>query len=454
MTNANGTPEKSTRKTENIPKDDSRKAVPTESGVNKNNAESDGGANGKKNEAKKRERKFGNITFEFNARSMGWIAAIIAFAILLYWGLNHTDSLKGFLSYWFSLFSPVIYGFAFAFIINVPMCRLESLWEKLFLKKGSEKKIKIFKKLCRPVCLVLSIVLVLGGLFALLFMILPEFKSSLMSIANSVPKYIPELERWWDSVLEFANGFGAVLPDFSLDANKIMDMTGKLFNSVFGSENGIVNKTIVFTTSLFSGITNIFIAFVFSIYMLAQKEKLIAAVKKLLYAFVPQKKVESIIEFSRMTNRTFFCFVTGQFTEAAILGILCFLGMTVLRMPYAVVVSVLVGVTALIPIFGAFIGTAAGAFLILLSSPMKAFWFIVFVIVLQQIEGNLIYPKVVGKSVGLPGIWVMLSVTVGGKAFGMLGMLLSVPFCAVLYSLLRKTVYERFWTKYGKTYDP
>ena len=174
------------------------------------------------------------------------------------------------------------------------------------------------------------------------------------------------------------------------------------------------------------------LALAFSLYLLAQKETLTGQAKKVVRALFSEKWAHWITDVARMTNRTFSNFVTGQLTEAVILGTLCFLGMLIFRLPYAGVISVLVGFTALIPIFGAFSGVGIGAFLILLVSPIKALWFVLFFVILQQLEGNLIYPRVVGKSVGLPGIWVLAAVTVGGNAFGLAGMLLAVPLCSVL----------------------
>ena len=180
--------------------------------------------------------------------------------------------------------------------------------------------------------------------------------------------------------------------------------------------------------------------FVFAFYLLAQKEKLGRQVKKASNAILKPKPAQNLTNVTKLTNSVFTKFITGQFTDACIIGVLCFIGMLIFRMPYAAIISVLIGFTALIPIFGAFIGAGVGAFLILLESPVKAFWFIVFIIILQQIEGNLIYPKVVGKSVGLPGIWVLVAVTVGGSLAGVLGMLFSVPVSTVLYVLFKEFV--------------
>ncbi len=381
----------------------------------------------------------GRMTIEFNRHTIPYVLAIIAFAIVLYWSLSHTKSLYASLTWLYKLFTPIITGGCIAFILNVPMHGLEKIWKKLFAKKGG----RLADKFRRPVCLILSLLLVVGILFAVVFMILPEFTSSLKSLINSIPRLASNLEGWWDGILEFADEYGAVLPDLTVDTDKLMEMALSIFNSLFGTGNSLFNQTINFTGTIISGIASFFVAFIFAIYLLAEKEKLAANAKRTLYAYISEKKSDRLVELASMTNKTFFSFVTGQLTEAIILGILCFIGMQIFSFPYPIVVSVLVGVTALIPLFGAFIGTAIGAFLILLINPVKALWFVVFIIILQQLEGNLIYPKVVGKSVGLPGLWVLLSVTVFGRAFGMLAMLVSVPLCAVVYNVFRTAVADR-----------
>ena len=198
---------------------------------------------------------------------------------------------------------------------------------------------------------------------------------------------------------------------------------------------------------------DIVLGIVFAIYLLAQKENLGRQTKKSIRAIFGEERAKKIVDFSSLTNSVFTKFVTGQLTEACIIGVLCFIGMLIFGMPYAGIISILVGFTALIPIFGAFIGTGIGAFLILLENPLKAIWFVIFIIVLQQLEGNLIYPRVVGKSVGLPGIWVLAAVTIGGGLFGVMGMLFSVPICSVLYVMFREYV-NRKSKEYQQEYEP
>ena len=187
--------------------------------------------------------------------------------------------------------------------------------------------------------------------------------------------------------------------------------------------------------SIVSGLVNVLLGFVFALYLLAKKEVVAAHLKNLIVTVLPQKKAQRLLSITALTNQVFTNFVSGQLTEAVIIGVLCFFGMLILGIPYAGAVSMFVAVTSLVPIFGAWIGGGLGAFLILLANPVKAVWFVIFLLILQQVEGNLIYPRVVGKSVGLPGLLVLMAVTMGGEAFGILGMLFSVPVCAVLYSL-------------------
>ena len=201
-----------------------------------------------------------------------------------------------------------------------------------------------------------------------------------------------------------------------------------------------MNATLNITTSIVGALVNFLLALVFSLYLLAQKETLIAQSKRLLRRALPRKAADKLLELLSLTNNAFSSFVTGQVTEAVILGTLCCLGMLILRLPYALPVSVIIAALSLIPIFGAWIGAATGAFLIVFQSPIKALTFLIFLLILQQVEGNLIYPRVVGKSVGLPGLWVLAAVTIGGGAFGVLGMLLGVPVCSVIYTLLQNFV--------------
>lgn len=377
---------------------------------------------------------------EPNKTSLKRILGVITFALLLYWGLHHPGQIAGLFSGLFALVSPFIIGCAIAFIVNVPMRLLERHWPRLWGSKYGPRQ----EKAKRPVCLVLATLIVLGLIFALFFIVVPSLKDSISTFVAMLPQHMATVEGWWRALTELLSEYGIVLPALSLSLEEVYEA---VINFVTNYGQTLMDTTIGITSSIVSVVVNFVLAFVFSLYLLAQKETLTRQTKKLLRALLPERRANWLMEVGVLTNRTFSNFLTGQLTEAVILGALCFVGMVLFHMPYAPVVSVLVGFTALIPIFGAFIGVGVGAFLILLVSPVQALWFLVFILILQQLEGNLIYPRVVGKSVGLPGIWVLAAVTVGGNAFGLVGMILSVPVCSVLYALLRQLVNDRLAQK-------
>lgn len=366
------------------------------------------------------------------------ILLIITFALVLFWGLDNLSLVVGFLSKIVAVITPFVMGLCFAFAINVLLRPIEKQWDKI-LSKAKRKK-PIVYKLKRPICLIISTIIIVSVIFILLFMIVPETRRTIIYITDGFPQFMIMLDEWWDSVVGFFSGYGVELPQFGNNFNELTDII-KNFLSTSGT--AFLGKTAEITTSIFSGVFNVVLGFVFSFYVLYQKENLSHQLKKTLLAFSSEKRLNGILEVTTLANKTFSSFVTGQLTEAIIIGVLCFIGMKIFSMPYAMMISSLVGFTALIPVFGAFIGTAFGALFILMVDPMKALWFIVFIVVLQQIEGNIIYPRVVGKSVGLPGIWVLAAVTVGGGLFGVLGILLSVPVCSVLYCLIKQSINKR-----------
>jgi predicted PurR-regulated permease PerM len=253
-----------------------------------------------------------------------------------------------------------------------------------------------------------------------------------------IPVFFRSIPGWVDHFTERFPDFNQwllenVQVDWNRIGNTLMDW-GKNSTSI------LLGSTISAITYVFGITFNLIIGFIFSIYLLYSKERLARQMKRLLYAYLSEHKADRILYIGRLANRVFYQFVTGQMLEAVILGLLCFAGMLVLRIPFAPVASILVFITAFIPLFGAFIGTAVAAFIILMVSPAKALWFILFIIVLQQFEGNVIYPRVMGNSVGLPAMWVLFAVTVGGSTFGIVGMLLAVPVTSIVYTLLKEAV--------------
>ena len=370
------------------------------------------------------------MDLELNKRNIKRIMLLIAFAALLYWGLNNLSWLSGILSGLLNLLSPLLLGICIAFVLNLMMAALERLWDRALAKWSSPWR----GKLKRPVCLTLTMVLFVGIIFAIFFILIPRLEEAATTMVANIPTYVSQIQSWWENLSGFAAEHGVTLPELSLSADQVKEtITG------FLQEKGdsVVNTTLNITTSIVGALVNFLLALVFSLYLLAQKETLLAQSRRLLRSILPQKAADRLMHLLSLANNAFSSFVTGQVTEAFILGTLCCIGMLILRLPYALPVSVIIASLSLIPIFGAWIGAATGAFLIVFQSPIKALTFLIFLLILQQVEGNLIYPKVVGKSVGLPGLWVLAAVTVGGGAFGVLGMLLGVPVCSVVYALVQ-----------------
>ncbi len=377
------------------------------------------------------------IPLELNKKNIRKILLVIAAAIVMWWLVTHFTTLGSFLRNVIGILSPVLIGLVLAFILNLLLSPLERLWSRLFLKENSKN---LVKKLRRPVCLLLSFLIVLGVIFAVCFVVLPRLGSTVADMVSGISAYIKTLDVRYDDLRAALEQYAITLPEIDLGKN---DLLTKITDLLAKGGSALLNTTISLTTSVFSALFNFLMGIVFSVYILAQKETLARQLKKLLYVSFPADKVTAFLAFLCRVCRTFSQFVTGQIIEAFILGTLVLLGMLIFRLPYASVIAVLVGCTALIPVLGAWIGAIVGALLILPVSLMKAIWFVVFLVVLQQIEGNLIYPHVVGKSVGLPGIWVFFAVIVGSGLGGIAGMLLGVPVCAVIYEELRRTVHRR-----------
>lgn len=372
---------------------------------------------------------------ELNRQNIKKIIGIVAFGILLAWGLKNLASLEWALQLLLGLFMPFLLGGCIAFILNVPMRFIE---RHLFPQRPKEGKLRA--ALRRPVSLVLAMLFVLGILFVAMFLILPGIGESVDAIRASLPGFMTQLQSWYDLLVTKLPELSEWVATLDLDWQSI---GGALLGFLQSGAGNIVGSAVGIAATVFSGIFTAVLAFIFSIYLLLQKERLSQQGKQLLYAFVPERVADRTVSILRLANSAFSSFLSGQCTEAVILGVLFFLSMTALRFPYALMISVLIAVLSLVPIFGATVGCIIGALLILMSDPMRALWFVVMFLVLQQIEGNLIYPKVVGSSVGLPPIWVLVAVTLGGSTLGVVGMLVFIPLSSVLYALLRETVSKR-----------
>lgn len=352
------------------------------------------------------------------------IRFLILYTVLLIFGFIYIKEIFSILRYIIKIFMPFIIGIMIAFVLNVLMEVIENKWfEKLNWNKNTK----------RALSLTLSIFIVIGFFIILMLLIIPNLQDTIVIFANNIPDYLSNLKE----LLLKLNVSDNVI-------NDIMDTLSNLGDSakeyVLSNSGKIIETTFGIASNVLNAFVNVFIGIVFAIYFLVDKEKISRQFSNIMKAYLPSKSCKKIEDIAELSNRVFANFVSGQCLEAIIIGVLCFFGMIILRLPYAGAISVLVGFTALIPVFGAFIGTIIGAFLIFMVNPLQSVIFVIFIIVLQQLEGNLIYPHVVGKSVGLPGIWVLVAVTIGASINGVLGMLLSVPLASILYSILKTDV--------------
>ena len=370
------------------------------------------------------------------------IRELIVFTALLVVALWKFDVVLDVLKTIGQIIFPFILGGAIVFVINVPMSFLE---KKIF--ENVKKENKAARKLARPVSLLLTIVLVVGVIALVMIGVIPQLTKTMGSLMINITDFIPQIKIW--------------IRDFFHDNREIMKLVDQVqFKpdqairwgiSLLGNGAGnMMNTTMSAVGSVVSGLATFFIAFSFACYVLFQKEKLHVQVRKVLFAFLPKQKADAFLKVCSLTYRTFANFLTGQCLEAVILGCMFVVTLSILRMPYALLIGVLIAFTALIPIFGAFIGCAVGSFLIFMVSPKQAIIFIIVFLVLQQIEGNLIYPHVVGESVGLPSIWVLAAVTIGGNLMGIVGMLVFIPLLSVVYTIFRKVVYQRLKKRHIK----
>lgn len=361
---------------------------------------------------------------------------IISFALIGLLIVNNVSVVAGFITKFMDIISPFVVGAALAFILNIPMNFFENKFSKITFKKGK----KLNKNLVRIISLLLAII-VIGFIITLIVnLILPEIVNVIKLLIENSPKYMTEIKKFAVDITENMPSIRETIQNIDISNAKFQDQAKTILTNV-------LTFSVSFAGNFVGSIINAIVSLVFSIYILTGKDKLKEQSKRFLHAYLNKEKAENIIEIGRTARRIFKNFITGQCLEATILGALSIIGMFIFDIPYAVPIGVLIGVTALIPIVGAFIGIAIGAVLILSVEPVKVLTFIVFILILQQIEGNLIYPKVVGDSVGLPGIWVLVAVAVGGDLFGLIGMLLGLPVASVIYTLVKDNMNKRLVNK-------
>ena len=370
---------------------------------------------------------------ELNKKTIKTVFLGVAGCIVLYWLLHETQRMTALLKGGISILAPFIAGAVVAFILNVPMRAVEG-WLKGVKNAG-------FRRALAMIITILLVILVLIGVF---YLLIPQIINTVESLVDTLPDFF---NRVYNQAMAFLADHPEAMQWLSDNTDfEKLDWAGlvqKAISLITGSLTAIADKTLQLVLGLSAGIFNAVLSIVFALYCLAKKETLARQARRLLYAILPEKAADEVVRILRMSNATFANFISGQCLEAVILGLMFAVCMSIFRMPYMPLVSVTIAVTALVPIVGAFAGCFVGAFFILIDSPVLAFWFVIMFLVLQQIEGNLIYPRVVGSSIGLPGMWVLVAVAVGGDLMGVGGMLLMIPLASVLYALTREFATKR-----------
>lgn len=367
-----------------------------------------------------------------------WVIGTFTCCVLIYLGMRHITPIVQTLAWFMDLTKALWLGGMLALILNVPL----RLWERLL------NHCTRLRKAARPLAICLALVSV-GGIFAgVLLLVLPELTSAIRLLAQIIGNSLETLAQMEPNPALAGTPVEAVLLQLDIDWAHLQTQLEEWFRQQSGA---VVEQLVNATKTIVSSTVTFFVSLIFAIYILSAKEKLKRQCCRLLRVWLPQKASETIIHVSAVCNAVFRNFVAGQTLEAIILGSLCMAGMLLLRIPYAPMVGALVGVTALIPIVGAFVGTIVGALMILTVAPFKALLFVVFLLILQQVEGDLIYPRVVGAKLNLPAIWVLAAVTIGGNLAGPLGMLLGVPAASAAYALLREATQKREQAKQSLT---
>ena len=353
------------------------------------------------------------------------ILEIVLIGIGCYWALNNFQIILDIFNSILAVIMPFLLGIMIAFILNVLMIRIEKILSRFILDKK-------YTSLKRVISIIVSLLIVIGVIGIIITLIIPELTNAIKVIVKSFPETFEQLQVW---INQNGNSFPQLETWInSVDLNSIASELSGLFKIGL---TGMLGSTVDVISMFFTSILNLVVGIVFALYILMSKETLKRQSHKLIDAYIPKRISVKLLEVGTLARTTFSNFVIGQTVEAFILGTLCAVGMAVLNLPYAPMVGSLVGITAFVPIVGAFIGGGIGAFMILTVDPMQALIFIIFLVVLQQLEGDLIYPRVVGSSVGLPSIWVLFAVTVGGGLWGITGMLFSVPVLSVVYALIK-----------------
>lgn len=359
-----------------------------------------------------------------NRITLKQVLFIIAYTIGLIWIILHMNQVIQCIGIILDLIKPFIYGIIMAFLFNLP---LQYFLKKLPNSVGKWKKI---------IAVILSLLLIIGLITFVVSIVVPQVVDSVVTLANAFPGYIDSFQEWMNAIIEHQQ-----VPSNLFEM--IEQYAGEIEKTLMTIVKNGLPQIVSMASGFASGVANFFMAIVIAVYLTVSKDRLKRQCKTLLYAFLPKNGYNYILKIGKLANETFSNFVSGQVMEAIIIGVLCFIGCTIFRFPYAPIVSVIIGCTNFIPIFGAIFGVGVSALLVAFVNPIQGVFFVIFGTVLQQFESNLIYPKVVGNTVGLSGLWVLFAISVGGGLFGFKGMILGLPIFSILYALIREETYRR-----------
>lgn len=378
-----------------------------------------------------------------NRRSNKEIMLLILFTAVVCLGVLKFETLVGFIFAFIGMLKPFIIGASIAFVVNLPMKFIEEKWLSHLPEKLQKSK--------RTIGIVLSLLFFVAVIAFVVVSVIPQMGRTLNQLAQKIPVFFNNAFIQAEILLADNPEALAFLDSLELQNMNWNEVLTKVMDFLKSGVGSLVSSTVNVAGSVFGSIVNGVISFIFSIYVLSQKEKLKNQAERVIRAYFKERTQNKILYVSKLLYRNFSNFLTGQCIEAVILGMLFVVAMTIFRMPYAFMIGVLIAFTALIPLVGAFIGCFVGAFFILVDTPIKAVWFVIMFLIIQQLEGNLIYPKVVGNSVGLPSLWVLVAVTLGSSMFGVVGMLMFIPLFSTAYTLIREDVNRR--NKKGKHHD-
>ncbi|MGI6076545.1 MAG: AI-2E family transporter [Fastidiosipilaceae bacterium] len=371
-----------------------------------------------------------------NKRNVRTILLIITFTVVLSWLFRNLHLLPDTVGVIVGYLTPFLLGCGIAYILNLPT----RFFERVLFGKPWKKKDHIRRKVKRPISLLLSFLIILGAIVSLFVILIPELINTITVLSNSIPNSFDRAQRWFDRTLSADSAFSQTLIRFGIDLDEI---AGNIVVWLNGLVTDIVNATVAFSMSLFSFVFNLFLAIVFSFYIVSQKERLGNQGYRIIYAIFPPLWADRFRRFIKLANRSFSNFLSGQVVEAIIFGCLITTALAIFKFPYTILVGVLSGCFALIPVLGAWVSAIIGALLMLTIKPSTAFTFLIIFLIIQQIEGNLIYPFVVGKRVGLAPIWVLAAVVLGGALGGILGAFISIPVFSIIYELVSKLIDRR-----------